>query len=252
MFDILKLPREIRDMIYDYALVVKGISVKRIDQAAGRAVLRSSWATLPPSQRNVVFDDLYGETYRAQFDFDLRYDVWLPLLSLFLTNRQIYTESSQLFYEHNHFRFDLGCLANDDLESYRAFWHDRPLTAKAYIRHLHLDFDALYYGKFASFSSHEYVACDELDEVLDCESLDTLEICLSISRVHPLFESVNPPDLRLAETFKSKNLRNLILQSTTISISRTGSAVDVSSRFNYARDMEGRQYPRISWLWRKK
>ena len=252
MFDILKLPREIRDMIYGYALVVKEISVQRIDQSRVKKRSRSSWPAYPPSRGTPFFDDLYRETYRAQFHFDLGDNILLPQLRLFLTNRQIYTESSQAFYEHNCFRFELASEGYGDLDSYRAFWHDRPLTAKASIRHLYLGLVPFHYGKFSSCFSQELVPHNKVDEILDCTSLDTLEICLRISAFHPFLGNVDSTNSRLVETVWSKSLQKLVLHSTTNSFSTI--VLDpsfLSMSGDYGALREERQHPTISWLWRK-
>ena len=156
MGDLLKLPRELRDQIYSHALVHPKIEVCISDSDDSSDQLRSSW---PSCNTRYCLSCLlglqYGHDKRCKKFHRLTYKLCRPNLSsmnLFFTSRQVYTESSEIFYGQKRFEFSDQRFRVVTLCS--AFLYDRPLRALQLFRHITL-FEPLDF----SFSTPYYVRC---------------------------------------------------------------------------------------------
>ena len=155
IFPLLQLPRELRDRIYEYALVDcqdLAISIgstrkrynvweneeppfqKRYSDFISDPVHRTSFAC-PVERRNFTYVNGTGLAC-----FEMKGFAWdeirrEPELSLFHTNRQVYQEASEIFYSKNLFSFEVGV---DSLACCLAFLKDRPTRALQQIRSIGL------------------------------------------------------------------------------------------------------------------
>ena len=156
MFDLLKLPAELRIKIYEYALVRGVIRVVSTVHPFGalhpssfgdrfeesyeesnpdKAVtLRSRRKTLANTKFvavNAVGDEI-SKSYRMQ---PVRHP---PVVNIFLTNRQVYSEAWPIFYQQNAFAFAVPTKPWRSAENCLRFLYDRPYHALQHIRELHL------------------------------------------------------------------------------------------------------------------
>ena len=90
------------------------------------------------------------QTYKMVYTTIQDDESFVPQLNLFLTNHQVYGESSRVFYRHNCFHFNVRTLAGCEMEVYRSFWYDRPPSAKLSLRNLCLRFTSIMSGSFRS------------------------------------------------------------------------------------------------------
>ena len=156
MFDLLKLPAELRIKIYEYALVRGVIRIVSSVHPFGAVhpsffedpfevfyeepnpdkavILRSRRIRLVKVKivaGNVVGDEI-SESYRMQ---PVRFP---PVLNIFLTNRQVYSEAWPIFYQQNAFAFAVPTKPWRSADHCLRFLYDRPYHALQHIRELHL------------------------------------------------------------------------------------------------------------------
>ena len=143
MGELLKLPRELRDQIYRHALVHPKIEIHISNSNEPSNQLRSSWSSCNTmfcfSCVSCLIGLQYGHEKRCKQFHRLACKLWRPNLSsmnLFFAGRQVYQESSEMFYAQNRFEFSDMRFRVVTLCS--AFLHDRPLRALQLIRHLTL------------------------------------------------------------------------------------------------------------------
>ncbi|KAF2817376.1 uncharacterized protein BDZ99DRAFT_513616 [Mytilinidion resinicola] len=141
-FPLLDLPRELRDLIYEYALVAKdGIHIRAVPPVPnGRLPICRS----PTKRRSILYN---GYSKYHECHFDVTYEFYAPKgphdvcdLSIFLVNKQVYAEASKIFYSQNIFDF---CPEMDEDRSFSTchlFLMDRPTSASSKIRSLALRF----------------------------------------------------------------------------------------------------------------
>ena len=155
MFDLLKLPPELRIKIYEYALVRDVIRIvctihpfgalhpSRYDEAQRNQ--HQLWYERPVSLRsrktrlaNVKFvaGNLVGD--EISYSYGIQPDHFPPVLNIFLTNRQVYSEAWPIFYQQNAFAFTIPLESIRSAEACRMFLYDRPHHALRHIRELHL------------------------------------------------------------------------------------------------------------------
>ena len=142
MFDIAKIPRELRDMIYEAALVRDMIIVAPTVLPKCESVSRSTWQDTrdPPiaghgvDQAGAHEDTITNSYYLRASNNDA------PNLNLFHTSRQIYTECWSIFYKHNMFDFSCSETTVMAASMCLAFLNDRPQPALQLIRRMHLSF----------------------------------------------------------------------------------------------------------------
>lgn len=155
MFDLMKLPAELRIRIYEYALVREIIRVVSTVHPFG--ALRPSffdqgqdWYEEPNPEKamslrsrsitlaNVkyvagkVVGDEISRSYRIQPD---RFP---PQVNLFLTSRKVYAETWPIFYQKNAFAFTIPHRVVLSADNCLRFLYDRPYHALRHIRELHL------------------------------------------------------------------------------------------------------------------
>ena len=155
MFDLMRLPTEIRLMIYRYALV-RGVI--RIVSTA------HPFEKMPPQRNNGVeiyyeepnpnkpeilrsnnkvlenVKDIEGSSVGDEVTYSYRIQPGppLPLVNIFLTSRKVYSEAWPIFYHHNAFAFTLPeNMIISAVNCIRFLW-DRPYHALRHIRELHL------------------------------------------------------------------------------------------------------------------
>jgi hypothetical protein len=154
-FPLLQLPRELRDRIYEYALVDGQDLAISIGSTRKRYDL---WRNEEPPFQKKYSDFISDPIHRTSFActlerrnftyvngnglacFEMKVSAWdeirsEPELSLFHTNRQCYQEASDIFYSKNLFSFDVGL---DSLACCLAFLKDRPTRAMRQIRSIGL------------------------------------------------------------------------------------------------------------------
>ncbi|KAF2502834.1 hypothetical protein BU16DRAFT_554867 [Lophium mytilinum] len=150
-FPFLDLPRELRDLIYEYALVAKdGIHIHAVRVAAPSLERFHRWLPIsrtlvqhrtvhnyfqrlrrfPRGPRHAPSQVIYSPrklTYESDFAQDLN-------VQIFSVSRQIYEEASRIFYGGN--TFDFGSQSNDkelSLVTCYLFLTDRPALALAHL-----------------------------------------------------------------------------------------------------------------------
>ncbi|MCJ1226210.1 hypothetical protein MMC12_002859 [Toensbergia leucococca] len=136
MFEFLKLPQEIRDEIYRCALVRNSIEVEIVDASESKSPvhLRTTWKESTSKRYRSDAVPWETSTYQIMTPGQKHRD---PIgLNLFLANRRIYDECSQIFYKENQFvfRYDIISLGLE----YIAFLHDRPHKALLHFRYMHI------------------------------------------------------------------------------------------------------------------
>lgn len=143
MFNFMGLPQELRDAIYEYALVQDTICIQNTE------IYMSIFD--PPCRRTQHKVSVWRARSRGRlkerFDVHISYcmgiqNAKMPNLNLFLVSRDVYNQASRIFYEQNHFVFphdpdwdvsrkgDSNCLD---------FLQDRPQHVLNHIRHIRID-----------------------------------------------------------------------------------------------------------------
>lgn len=174
MASFLNLPRELRDSIYQASLVSLDnvdISEVNIDMRPLnpdlKLKLRGTWRgeIVDPEEENIL--DPVAMTYQMSFTSRVEN----LSLNLFLVNRQIYSESRQVFYEQNRFRFSDYYLTG--IPACLAFLFDRPQGSLRYIRDVQLDI-----GRYLTIPLWYHIPmrflrplCDRLTQNLSLRSL---------------------------------------------------------------------------------
>ncbi len=163
MFELLKLPPEIRIKIYEYALVRNVIRIVTTAHPFG--------AVPPPKYRQDDVMDYYeepnpnksvtlrsGNTKRTnikniggeevadevRWSYGIEPSNFPPLINIFLASRAVYSETWPIFYQKNAFSFAIPMPSSGALASTRGarnflwFLYDRPYHALRHIRELHL------------------------------------------------------------------------------------------------------------------
>lgn len=152
MFDLMRLPAELRIKIYEYALIRNVIRIVHTVQ------------TIPPGYP-FRLDELYEEpnprkieTLRSRCiefvnlknaaggevrgeissSYGIHPDQSPPVVNLFLTNRKVYSETWPIFYQRNAFAFTVPLRSFTSAELCLRFLYDRPYHALQHIRELHL------------------------------------------------------------------------------------------------------------------
>ncbi|KAK8159406.1 hypothetical protein IWX90DRAFT_480033 [Phyllosticta citrichinensis] len=143
-FPFLKLPRELRDQIYEYALVVEALRIHPVSHFDEEEELdfygpedRALAPRRPIHERNTYLID--HPDFRLENSYEY-VDLDPPAVSIFQTCRQVYYESACIFYSRNIFFFDdkhryaFGSGCTRSLRSAVAFFGDRPSCAMRWIK----------------------------------------------------------------------------------------------------------------------
>ena len=155
MFDLMKLPSELRLRIYEYALVREVIRVvstvhpfgtlrpsffeqgqdwyeeSNLDKAVSLRSRSITLANVKYVAGQVVGDEI-SRSYRVQPDS------LPPQVTLFLTSRKVYAETWPIFYQKNAFAFNIPHRVVMSTDNCLKFLYDRPYHALRHIRELHL------------------------------------------------------------------------------------------------------------------
>lgn len=139
MFELAKVPRELRDKIYEAALV-RYVIVVTTTEPNRENDSRSTWQDTrdpliarPGVDGAGVHDENVTYSYKLQASQN---DA--PILNLFHTSRQIYTECWPIFYKHNMFDFSNSKTTFTAASMCLAFLNDRPQPALQHIHGMHL------------------------------------------------------------------------------------------------------------------
>lgn len=103
MFHLIKLPRELRDQIYVQALVQDRIDIVAIPEDPSLIIsrLRLEGDSTGRFEKNPLHFGYDNEDWGCRpdaYQLNSNSDSKSPSLKLFLISRQIYAESSQIFY----------------------------------------------------------------------------------------------------------------------------------------------------------
>ncbi|CAF9936511.1 hypothetical protein IMSHALPRED_010790 [Imshaugia aleurites] len=158
MFDLMGLPAELRIKIYEYALVRDVVRI--VSTAHPLGAVRPPW-----TGSNHHFEVYYGEpnpqksvTLRTRsltwknirfvagrmigdptwWSYGIQPDGHPPLVNIFLTSREVYSETWPIFYQQNAFAFTHPLQDTEAAENCLSFLYDRPYHAFRHIRELHL------------------------------------------------------------------------------------------------------------------
>lgn len=224
--DLRKLPREVRDVIYKFALMRDEIEVTqtpslespRFCRSRHRGILvgplpvhtppqlRSTFSSGTAWKLNSTLIDVTGvkTSYRLEVKKDDP-----PSLHVFLVSQQIYAETFPIFYNHNAFVFSARPPTKDVINTCLAFLYDRPLPALRCIREVRIELG------WWSFSSLDYVLAQEPKWHVLCEelgtflSLHTLDITIRGEYIgHPVSSAASAGDGGL-ERIWTRELHNI-------------------------------------------
>ena len=198
MFELMKLPAELRIKIYEYALVRDVIRI--VDTAHPFGAVR------PPRSPNNHVVNYYeepnpkksvslrsGDLQRTNIKYvrgeevadEIRWSYGIepsnspPLINIFLTNRQIYSETWPIFYQQNAFSFIIPTSIGEFFDTLRGarncvrFLYDRPFQALRHIRelHLHLGFGPQHPIRFKMHTRYWHILLDEISRYLSVRVL---------------------------------------------------------------------------------
>lgn len=152
MFDLMKLPAELRIKIYEYALIRNVIRIVHTLQTfpTGHPFSREELYEEPNPRKKeslrsrhielVKVKNAAGEEVRDEISssYGIHPDHSPPVVNLFLTNRKVYSETWPLFYQKNAFAFNVPLRSCTSAELCLRFLYDRPYRALQHIRELHL------------------------------------------------------------------------------------------------------------------
>lgn len=150
MLDFASFPQELRDMIYEAALVRDVITVAPTKLQRCKKISRSTWQDIKTSEVAIPGMGRAGEniepvtnSYYLQNNGD---DA--PNLAIFQTSRQVYAECWPIFYQRNLFDFSKAEKTITAASMCLAFLNDRPPQALQFIRRMHLQFgESLYHDR---------------------------------------------------------------------------------------------------------
>ncbi len=163
MFELLKLPPEIRIKVYEYALVRNVIRIVTTAHPFDAVPPPKSWQNNvidyyeePTPNKSVSLrsgttkrtniKNIGGEEVAAEirWSYAIEPSNFPPLINIFLASRAVYSETWPIFYQKNAFSFAKPMPSNGALASTRGarnflwFLYDRPYHALQHIRELHL------------------------------------------------------------------------------------------------------------------
>lgn len=209
MFPLKKLPRELRDKIYELMLM-------RGDLTIIARELEPSHHSDPEATWTGVVARIGVKTICARNTFILAYyPVFFeaPLLNIFLADRQTYSETWPIFYSQNTFAFRCPCLEKSSIEICRVFLKTRRLETLKVMHKISLDLvkGELYENSRFSFDRFEdwQHLCHQLGSELSLKSLTIRtkgpweDLDMEVFGLsHPLW---------MEELYHIKGLKNLVL-----------------------------------------
>ena len=155
MFDLMRLPTEIRFMIYKFALVRgvirivstahpfekmppgrnDGVEIYYEDPNPSKGeILRSNNQRI--ENEKVIVGSSVGD--EVTYSYGIQPGQSSPLVNIFLTSRMVYAETWPIFYRYNAFSFALPTNTEITAINCLRFLWDRPYHALRHIRELHL------------------------------------------------------------------------------------------------------------------
>ncbi|KAL9068488.1 MAG: hypothetical protein Q9161_006136 [Pseudevernia consocians] len=177
MLGINKLPQELRDKIYEAALVRDVIIVVPTELQNGENVSRSTWQhnTSPTiTGPGGVSARICGKPVTYSYHLQANNED-TPNLNLFHTSCQVYAECWPIFYKQNMFDFSNAETSIIATSMCLAFLNDRSQQALQHIRRLHLIFgEPLYrhgWSNPTSFSPQWGQLCIRISTVLSLHQL---------------------------------------------------------------------------------
>ncbi|CAF9935561.1 hypothetical protein IMSHALPRED_010278 [Imshaugia aleurites] len=156
MFDLMRLPAELRIKIYEFALVrdvIRIVTTVYPFEALHPKYYESveSWyedrnpnkTSRLRSTTEIEMDTaqyIAGREVRDQIleSYGIQPSNSPPLVNIFLLNRKVYSEAWPIFYEQNAFAFAIPTRTFQSIENCLRFLYDRPHHALRHIRELHL------------------------------------------------------------------------------------------------------------------
>ena len=154
MFDLMRLPAELRIRIYEYALVRDVISIVQTVHPFG-AVHPSDFEKLqycyeePNPKKTVILRSRRIKVKNVKYfggnevgdeiswSYGIRPDQ-SPVVNLFLTSRKVYDETWPIFYQQNAFSFTIPLRSMNSADLCLRFLYDRPYHVLQNISELHL------------------------------------------------------------------------------------------------------------------
>jgi len=133
MGDLMRLPRELRDIVYQILLV------RERSKFTKNSICSIRGRTRPKGRPTRQFgtDNLDNLT-SGSYCIDIATCADIPALSLLLTRRQLYSEAKEVFYQQNTFDTMNAENGYGSVLTRRAFLGDRPRAVLNDIRHLSL------------------------------------------------------------------------------------------------------------------
>jgi len=205
----LRLPRELRDIIYEYALVRDVIEIESAVTKAPKSRLavgseigfcdalysrfpltyplcnRSNWQisldllAIPESHFQLDSSKVHM-TYQYSRRHRIRCDQ-KPALELFLVCNQVYNEAKEVFYAKNVFYFNSGF----QIPAVAAFLRDRPLSSLALIRSISLQLWEVVFDVDKRVLQHAYSAFEEVCQMMASPQMKVRRLFLSIKTTLP-------------------------------------------------------------------
>ncbi|KAK8242879.1 hypothetical protein IWZ00DRAFT_546415 [Phyllosticta capitalensis] len=142
-FPLVRLPRELRDMIYEKMLVIGVVRIQAVAHSRSPDIYRRN--SLPNPRAPIARRATFYST--ASFDFEeCSYECatsrlsGLPTIGILQTCWQVYRESASLFYSRNTFFFDQSDkgsfqhYVHSAIETGRAFFDDRPRRTRKWFK----------------------------------------------------------------------------------------------------------------------
>ncbi|CAD6583069.1 MAG: hypothetical protein ASARMPREDX12_001161 [Alectoria sarmentosa] len=155
MFDLMKLPPELRVKIYEYALVRDVIRIvstvhplealhpkrdKEVETYYEDRNPKKSMRLRSTREHAKDIKYVWGKQVadRVLWSYGIQPSNNPPLVNIFLMNRKVYSEAWPIFYEQNAFAFAIPTNTFLSIEACIRFLYDRPYHALRHIREMHL------------------------------------------------------------------------------------------------------------------
>lgn len=150
MFDLMKLPTELRIKIYEYALVRDVIRIVSTAHPFGAVPPHDNKHTqiyyeepnpnkpviLRSTRKSFIAVMMVGD--EISWSYGIQPGGFPPMVNIFLTSRKVYSETWPIFYQQNAFAFITPLQTLHSAYNCLMFLYDRPYHALRHIRELHL------------------------------------------------------------------------------------------------------------------
>ncbi|KAL1386626.1 hypothetical protein HDK64DRAFT_339328 [Phyllosticta capitalensis] len=198
-FPLLRLPRELRDMIYEKMLVVGVVRIQAVAHPESPGFYNPIPNPRKPISRRATF---FSPFSRAKYSYECAPSQLsgLPTISVLQTCWQVYRESASLFYSRNTFFFD----QSDDspfrnylhcaVDIGRAFFEDRPRRTRKWFKSIKIQLGTDNSARPIPDTGQLFHCHDSRDQVADFYR--TLRDRLKLDRLSILLQGW-PPEVRL-------------------------------------------------------